>query len=113
MPRSEERESLLNGGSGSSHGSFGMSAQELSDLIDPKNFDLLKKVGGVDAICKKIKVDPSVGLSADEGASNSSESAFSERQAQFGKNVLPEPKSKTFLQLLWAAYNDKTLIMLR
>lgn len=111
MPRSEERESLLNGGS--SDGQFGMSAEELSDLIDPKNFDLLKKVGGVDAICKKIKVDPSVGLSADEGSSNSSESAFSERQAQFGKNVLPEPKSKTFLQLLWAAYNDKTLIMLR
>lgn len=114
MPRSEERESLLSGGGGgSSHSSFGVSAQELSDLFDPKNFDLLKKAGGVEDICKKIKVDPSVGLSADEGASNSSESAFSERQAQFGKNVLPEPKTKTFLQLLWAAYNDKTLIMLR
>lgn len=117
MPKSEERESLLGGQSSSSNnnnnGQFGISAQELSDLIDPKNFDLLKKMGGVKDICKNIKVDPSVGLSADEGSTNSSENPFTDRQQQFGKNILPEPKSKTFLQLLWAAYNDKTLIMLR
>ncbi|KAG2196901.1 hypothetical protein INT47_005125 [Mucor saturninus] len=108
MPTSES-DALLHEGS---NGHFDMSAKELSDLIDPKNFDLLKKIGGVKAICKKIGVDTSVGLSADEGSSSSSEQAFADRQAHFGRNVLPEPPSKTFLQLLWAAYNDKTLIML-
>lgn len=109
MPTSES-DALLHEGS---NGHFGMSVGELSDLIDPKNFDLLKKIGGVKAVCKKIQVDTSVGLSADEGSGSSNEQAFSDRQAHFGRNVLPEPQSKTFLQLLWAAYNDKTLIMLR
>lgn len=110
MPTRGESESLLHEGSS---GHFGMSAQELSDLIDPKNFELLKKLGGVKAICKNIQVDTSVGLSADEGSGSSKEKAYADRQAHFGRNVLPEPKSKTFLELLWAAYNDKTLIMLR
>jgi Ca2+-transporting ATPase len=110
MPTSEERESLIHGGS---EGHFGISAKELGELIDPKNFDLLKKMGGVKSICKKIQVDTSVGLSADEGAHDSSHTPFEDRQAHFGRNVLPEPKTKTFFELLWAAYNDKTLIMLR
>jgi Ca2+-transporting ATPase len=109
---SNEREPLLQkkktGG-----GSFELSPDDLGALIDPKNNELLKKMGGVEAICKKLKVDPASGLGADEGASSSSEEAFADRQAHFGRNVLPEPKTKTFLELLWAAYNDKTLIMLR
>lgn len=115
MPRNseaEEREGLLQYGQGGG-GNFDISPVELGELIDPKNYDLLKKMGGVEKICTMIKVDTSVGLSADEGSSNSNEGAFGDREAHFGKNVLPEPKSKTFLQLLWAAYNDKTLIMLR
>jgi Ca2+-transporting ATPase len=113
MPRNneaEEREELLHN---DSNGQFDISPHELSELIDPKNYDLLKKMGGVSKICSMISVDTSVGLSADEGSSNSNENAFSDRQTHFGKNILPEPKSKTFLQLLWAAYNDKILIMLR
>ncbi|KAI7898578.1 PMCA-type calcium-translocating P-type ATPase [Cokeromyces recurvatus] len=110
MP-SEERESLLPSGSRDSS-SFNISAQDLSNLFDPKNEDLLHKLGGVKEICKKIQVDVSVGLSADEGSSQSNEPPFRERQAHFGRNVLPEPKTKSFWQLLWAAYNDKTLIML-
>ncbi|KAL9552216.1 hypothetical protein MBANPS3_003883 [Mucor bainieri] len=111
MPTSEERESLVDH-HGGSEGHFDLSAEQLSELFDPKNEDLLKKLGGVKSICKKIQVDTSVGLSADEGSSQSDQSAFQDRQAHFGKNILPEPKTKTFLQLLWAAYNDKTLIML-
>ncbi|KAI8382260.1 PMCA-type calcium-translocating P-type ATPase [Blakeslea trispora] len=63
-------------------------------------------------ICKRVRVDPSTGLSADEGSSDSSQQPFQDRQSYYGRNILPEPKTKSFLQLLWAAYNDKTLIML-
>ncbi|KAG0941813.1 hypothetical protein G6F57_007328 [Rhizopus arrhizus] len=99
----EEREPLLNGSS------FDITVDDITQLFDPKSEEQLQKLGGVNSICKKLQVDPSLGLSADQG---SNQSSFQERQKHFGKNVLPEPKTKSFLQLLWAAYNDKTLIML-
>lgn len=91
------------------HGSFGVSADELTKLVDPKNPDLLKQLGGVKALAKKLRVDVTTGLSADEGVQHSGQEAFQERHEAFGRNVLPEAKSKTFLELLWASYNDKTL----
>ncbi|OBZ88463.1 Calcium-transporting ATPase PAT1 [Choanephora cucurbitarum] len=109
MPTSGERESLVNGGS---DGHFDLSPEELSNLFDPKNEELLEKLGGIKGICKRVRVDPSTGLSADEGSSDSSQQPFQDRQSYYGRNILPEPKTKSFLQLLWAAYNDKTLIML-
>ncbi|KAI8991117.1 PMCA-type calcium-translocating P-type ATPase [Mycotypha africana] len=111
-PTREERQSLVNNNYQNGGGHFDISVEELSDLFDPKNEELLQKLGGVKAICKKVKVDPSTGLSADEGSTSSGQQPYQDRQATFGRNVLPEPPSKTFLQLLWAAYNDKTLIML-
>ncbi|KAG1455528.1 hypothetical protein G6F56_007043 [Rhizopus delemar] len=105
MPsRHEESEPLLNGSS------FDITVDDISQLFDPKSDEQLHKLGGVDTICKKLQVDPSLGLSSDQ---SSNQDSFKERQAYFGKNILPEPKTKSFLQLLWAAYNDKTLIMLR
>jgi Ca2+-transporting ATPase len=112
----EERQPLLHGhhgGNSNNRTHYEVTPEQLAQIVDNKNFDLLKKMGGVDSICKKVQVNPSTGLSTDEDVSNSSEKPFSDRQAHFGKNILPEAESKTFLQLLWAAYNDKTLIMLR
>jgi P-type Ca2+ transporter type 2C len=37
---------------------------------------------------------------------------FAERYRVFGKNVLPQAPKKTFLKLLWDAYNDKLIILL-
>ncbi|KAI8888475.1 PMCA-type calcium-translocating P-type ATPase [Backusella circina FSU 941] len=111
----EERQPLLHGhhgGNSINRTHYEVTAKELSQLVDDKNFELLRKMGGVDSICKKIQVNPSTGLSTDESVSNSSEKPFADRQAHFGKNILPEAETKTFLQLLWSAYNDKTLIML-
>lgn len=112
-PPHDERRPLLNGDTTSNqqHGSFGVTADELTKLVDPKNPDLLKQLGGVKSLAKKLRVDVSTGLSADEGVEHSGQEAFQERHAAFGRNVLPEAKSKTFLELLWASYNDKTLSM--
>ncbi|KAI8329126.1 hypothetical protein BC941DRAFT_443499 [Chlamydoabsidia padenii] len=115
MPDDNERQPLLNGSNGdgndNNHG-FGIDAEKLTELMDPKNPSLLRELGGVEGVCKKLKVDPSQGLLADEDKDRSSSKAFQKRQQVFGANVLPEASSKTFLELLWAAYNDKTLIML-
>lgn len=105
MTRDEQRPLLGN----EQQSAFDVSVEELTRLVDPKNPELLKQLGGVEKLCRKLRVDPSTGLSTDEGAQSSSDKAFADRQAVFGKNVLPEAKSKSFWELLWAAYNDKTL----
>ena len=35
------------------------------------------------------------------------------RQKEYGQNILPPQKAKTFLQLVWKALNDVTLIILQ
>jgi len=87
---------------------FRVTKEQLAALVDPKSPEKLKALNGVKAICKSLRVDPSTGLSPDEGG----DSPFADRRKAFGKNVLPEAKSKSFMQLVWEAYNDKTLIML-
>lgn len=109
MTREEQRPLLTGRQQQEQQNAFGVSAEQLTKLVDPKNPELLKKLGGVNELCRKLRVDPDIGLSADEGAQRSGDQPFHERQAVFGRNVLPEAKSKTFLELLWAAYNDKTL----
>lgn len=42
----------------------------------------------------------------------SSSSQFFDRFRIFGRNTLPEPRSKSFLKLLWDAYNDRIIILL-
>ncbi|CAO3686790.1 unnamed protein product [Umbelopsis ramanniana] len=37
---------------------------------------------------------------------------FGQRQAVYGSNVLPDVKAKNIFQLMWMAFNDKTLILL-
>lgn len=39
-------------------------------------------------------------------------SQFADRIRVFGENQIPPPKRKTFLRLLWDAYNDKIMILL-
>lgn len=111
MPDDNERQPLLNGGNTAHREEleFGVDAEKLAELMDPKNPSLLRELGGVEGVCKKLKVDPSQGLLADEGKDRSSSIAFQKRKDTFGSNTLPEASSKTFLELLWAAYNDKTL----
>jgi Ca2+-transporting ATPase len=111
MP-SGERQPLLNGDQpNGSNNPFGIAVDDFTKLVDPKNPDMLKQLGGVQKICKQLQVDPKTGLNPDEGCESSSDKPFAERQSVYGTNVLPEAKSKSFLLLLWEAYNDKTLSM--
>ncbi|RUS17440.1 hypothetical protein BC937DRAFT_89981 [Endogone sp. FLAS-F59071] len=98
-------------------GPFGIDSNELARLIDPKNPELLKRLGGVSRICTLLRVDPTTGLSPDEqsfeiGVDAAKDKPFADRRRVFGENVLPAAKSKSYIELVWEAYNDKTLIML-
>ncbi|KAG1436345.1 hypothetical protein G6F56_013597 [Rhizopus delemar] len=95
---------------------FPISKEELIQLVEQP--DQLAKHGGTLGICQSLYVDPTIGLSPDEsfhpsyGIVQHSEIPFQDRKSLFGRNEIPEAPLKSFLSLLWAAYNDQTLIML-
>uniref|UniRef100_A0A8D2LQD0 Calcium-transporting ATPase n=1 Tax=Varanus komodoensis TaxID=61221 RepID=A0A8D2LQD0_VARKO len=93
----------------SNHGDFGITLEELRALMELRAADALNKIqecyGDVYGICTRLKTSPNEGLSGNP--------ADIERRATvFGKNFIPPKKPKTFLQLVWEALQDVTLIIL-
>ncbi|XP_018412230.1 PREDICTED: plasma membrane calcium-transporting ATPase 1 isoform X2 [Nanorana parkeri] len=90
-------------------GDFGITVQELRDLMELRSTDALQKVhecyGDVYGICSRLKTSPHEGLSGNPAD-------LERRQEVFGKNIIPPKKPKTFLQLVWEALQDVTLIIL-
>ncbi|KAJ2161686.1 plasma membrane calcium [Coemansia sp. RSA 552] len=119
---SAERAPLLPGGSNtgpagrnSTDGSFGVTPEQLTEMLDPKDPDALRELGGPAQVCQALRVDPTVGLQQREQLGADGElrgEPFQARRAAFGQNTLPETSSVTFWELLYAAYNDRTLILL-
>ncbi|PVV01304.1 hypothetical protein BB560_004280 [Smittium megazygosporum] len=97
---------------------FPLSPKLLVEMIDTKDSEALKRIGGTEGLCKALRVDPSVGLSQGESFTSpvaytdGAHESFSERRAKYGRNTLPKPKTFSFFELLFAALNDSTLIML-
>ncbi|KAF5892516.1 plasma membrane calcium-transporting ATPase 1-like [Clarias magur] len=88
---------------------FGCTLLELRSLMELRGTEGLQRVqegyGDVRGLCSRLKSSPTDGLSinADD---------LSRRKEKFGKNFIPPKKSKTFLQLVWEALQDVTLIIL-
>uniref|UniRef100_A0A8C3RMX7 Calcium-transporting ATPase n=1 Tax=Chelydra serpentina TaxID=8475 RepID=A0A8C3RMX7_CHESE len=93
----------------SNHGDFGISLAELRALMELRSTDAVHKIqecyGDVYAICTRLKTSPNEGLSGNPAD-------IERREAVFGKNFIPPKKPKTFLQLVWEALQDVTLIIL-
>ncbi|ORY08628.1 calcium-translocating P-type ATPase, partial [Neocallimastix californiae] len=87
---------------------YKFTAQQLSELVDPKNPELLEKYGGLEGIAEALHVDVKTGLPVHRAEEN----VFADREAVYGRNVLPETKSKTLLGLMWEALHDKIMIIL-
>ncbi|XP_077327190.1 plasma membrane calcium-transporting ATPase 1 isoform X6 [Lithobates pipiens] len=90
-------------------GEFGINVQGLRDLMELRSTDALQKIqecyGDVYGICSRLKTSPHDGLSGNLAD-------LERRQEVFGKNLIPPKKPKTFLQLVWEALQDVTLIIL-
>ncbi|XP_060784114.1 plasma membrane calcium-transporting ATPase 1-like isoform X2 [Neoarius graeffei] len=90
-------------------GDFGCTLQELRSLMELRGPEGLQRIqecyGDVQGICSRLKSSPTDGLSinADD---------LAKRREEFGKNFIPPKKPKTFLQLVWEALQDVTLIIL-
>ncbi|KAJ1656868.1 plasma membrane calcium [Dispira simplex] len=134
---SSERTRHLDGRDQQALGPFSVGPEELSQLLDPKDPDGLKQLGGVVGLCSKLEMDPTGGLDPEEefdsvgglpGTGNGEtarllssteghttrkgKGPFAVRRQVYGENRLPSVAAVSFWKLLMDAYQDKTLIML-
>ncbi|MGH0128403.1 UNVERIFIED_CONTAM: hypothetical protein FKN15_004733 [Acipenser sinensis] len=90
-------------------GEFGVTVKDLRDLMELRGTEGLRKIedcyGDVSGLCSRLKTQPVGGLSGNPAD-------IARRQAVFGQNFIPPKKPKTFLQLVWEALQDVTLIIL-
>ncbi|XP_046481662.1 plasma membrane calcium-transporting ATPase 2 isoform X7 [Neodiprion pinetum] len=87
---------------------YGVTLKQLRELMEHRGPESIAKVnalGGVQEICKKLYTSPSEGLSG-------SVADMQHRQDTFGSNMIPPKPAKTFMQLVWEALQDVTLIIL-
>ncbi|KAM9758850.1 plasma membrane calcium-transporting ATPase 1-like isoform 2-T5 [Menidia menidia] len=94
---------------GNHDGDFGMTVEDLRDLMELRSGEAVAKIreeyGDVQGICRRLKTSPIEGLSGNPVD-------LEKRHTAFGKNFIPPKKPKTFLQLVWEALQDVTLIIL-
>ncbi|XP_078075763.1 plasma membrane calcium-transporting ATPase 1-like isoform X1 [Mustelus asterias] len=90
-------------------GQFGCTLMELRDLMELRSVDAVHKIeecyGDVAGLCTRLKTSPIEGLSGNPAD-------LDRRHQVFGENFIPPKKAKTFLQLVWEALQDVTLIIL-
>ncbi|XP_042195744.1 plasma membrane calcium-transporting ATPase 2 isoform X3 [Callorhinchus milii] len=90
-------------------GEFGCSLDELRSLMEMRGAEAVQKVqdtyGDINGFCRRLKTSPTEGL-----AGNPAE--LEKRRQIYGQNFIPPKKPKTFLQLVWEALQDVTLIIL-
>ncbi|XP_057573938.1 plasma membrane calcium-transporting ATPase 3 isoform X13 [Hippopotamus amphibius kiboko] len=90
-------------------GGFGCTLAELRSLMELRGAEALQKVqetyGDVGGLCRRLKTSPTEGL-----ADNAND--LEKRRQIYGQNFIPPKQPKTFLQLVWEALQDVTLIIL-
>ncbi|XP_073324400.1 plasma membrane calcium-transporting ATPase 2 isoform X8 [Pagrus major] len=88
---------------------FGCSVMELRSLMELRGTEATVKLqedyGGVEGLCKRLKTSPTEGLAG-------AQPDLDKRKELYGANLIPPKKPKTFLQLVWEALQDVTLIIL-
>ncbi|XP_031424329.1 plasma membrane calcium-transporting ATPase 2 isoform X8 [Clupea harengus] len=90
-------------------GGFGISLMELRALMEMRGTEAVVKIqedyGGTEGLCQRLNTSPTEGLAGDA-------TDLDKRKEVYGLNLIPPKKPKTFLQLVWEALQDVTLIIL-
>ncbi|KAM9276899.1 plasma membrane calcium-transporting ATPase 2 isoform 7-T7 [Morus bassanus] len=90
-------------------GEFGCTLQELRSLMELRGTEAVVKIketyGETEGLCRHLKTSPTEGKPG-------TAADLEKRKLIFGKNFIPPKKPKTFLQLVWEALQDVTLIIL-
>lgn len=86
-----------------------LSLAQLRELMDHKGQEAVRyikeKFGTPQNLCLQLNTSSNEGLSGNEDDIN-------QRKQLYGENSIPPSKPKTFLQLVWEALHDATLIIL-
>ncbi|XP_065297279.1 plasma membrane calcium-transporting ATPase 2 isoform X7 [Dermacentor albipictus] len=89
---------------------YGVTLQQLRELMETRGQEAIQRIqeeyGGIQDLCRKLYTSPTDGLSG-------SAADLEHRRATFGANSIPPKAPKTFLQLVWEALQDMTLIILQ
>ncbi|XP_075552638.1 plasma membrane calcium-transporting ATPase 3 isoform X10 [Dermacentor variabilis] len=89
---------------------YGVTLQQLRELMETRGHEAIQRIqeeyGGIQDLCRKLYTSPTDGLSG-------SAADLEHRRATFGANSIPPKAPKTFLQLVWEALQDMTLIILQ
>jgi Ca2+-transporting ATPase len=98
---------------------FGVSAHILSALVDPKDPDKLRDLGGVKGVAKSLHADIVNGLSVSPmstftsgGKEHGETVTLEQRRHAYGANVIPGTPQRSIWSLIWDARHDKILCML-
>ncbi|RLN98093.1 hypothetical protein BBJ28_00020692 [Nothophytophthora sp. Chile5] len=89
--------------------SFKLVTGDLIRLVETpheKRDEVLAGVGWLEGVAAALSVDLRQGLDAQDAAD------LQRREDFFGKNYVPPPESKSFLELMWDAFQDITMIIL-
>ncbi|CAG2118658.1 unnamed protein product, partial [Medioppia subpectinata] len=88
---------------------YDVSVMQLRELMDSRGQEGIQKIqqqfGNVFGICNALRTAPNEGLTGNPKDLES-------RREFFGANMIPPKPPKTFLQLVWEALQDVTLIIL-
>ncbi|XP_030743668.1 plasma membrane calcium-transporting ATPase 4 [Echinops telfairi] len=109
MTTRAEHALVANSMAGSQEGGFGVTLMELRKLMELRSTDAITQIrnryGDVQNFCSRLKTSPVEGLSGNPAD-------LEHRRQVFGQNLIPPKKAKTFLELVWEALQDVTLIIL-
>ncbi|MCO5567542.1 hypothetical protein L7F22_021236 [Adiantum nelumboides] len=85
----------------------------VADIVQTRNFDIVKKLGGLQGLATQLHTDLTHGLqTVHRSALQADSNALLHRKHVFGENSYPRKKGKTFWGFLWEACHDTTLIIL-
>uniref|UniRef100_A0A6Q2ZAH1 Calcium-transporting ATPase n=1 Tax=Esox lucius TaxID=8010 RepID=A0A6Q2ZAH1_ESOLU len=88
---------------------FGATLEDLRDLMELRGAEAIHKIQenyiDTEGLCQRLKTSPADGLSDNP-------SDLEKRGQVFGQNFIPPKKAKSFLELVWEALQDVTLIIL-
>ncbi|KAG9335160.1 hypothetical protein JZ751_005633 [Albula glossodonta] len=109
-PKSQRGSGAASAGAEPNHGAaFGATLEELRVLMELRGAEALQKIqesySDTEGLCRLLRTSPTEGLS-DNPAD------LEKRRETFGQNFIPPKQPKTFLQLVWEALQDVTLIIL-
>jgi Ca2+ transporting ATPase len=89
--------------------SFKLVTGDLIRLVETpheKQNDALTSLGGLEGVAAALGVEPRQGLDSNNAAD------LQKREECFGRNYVEPPKAKSFLELMWDAFQDITIIVL-